>query len=74
MKLYEATNGYTGSSYLRCYVWANNEEEAQELAVESYKNAREAKWQSESYWSDIELRLMVDADKDIEPFYTEPED
>lgn len=30
--LFEATNGYTGNSYVRCYVWADSEEEAMVLA------------------------------------------
>lgn len=34
MILYEATNGYYGQSYVRCYVLAHDEEEALRLAAE----------------------------------------
>lgn len=30
--LYEATNDYAGNSYVRCYVWADDESEAMRLA------------------------------------------
>lgn len=72
MKLYEATNGYTGNSYVRCYVWANDEQEGRELAEESFKN--DAGIHGESYWKEIDLLLIVDTDEHTEPFYTDPED
>lgn len=72
MKLYEATNGYIGDGYVRCYVWANNEEEALELATKSYKESGESR--GENYWKNIQLELIVDSEKDKEPFYTDPID
>lgn len=36
MKLYEARNGYIGESYTRCYVWAENETQAYDLARTSF--------------------------------------
>ncbi|WP_066316910.1 hypothetical protein [Bacillus sp. FJAT-29814] len=74
MKLYEATNGFIGYSYVRCNVWANDEKEALELAKKAYKESDEAKIHGNRYWENIELELIVDSEKDIEPFYTEPTD
>lgn len=36
MSLYEITNGYVGTSYVRVYAWAPSEERALELAKESF--------------------------------------
>lgn len=38
--LWEATNGWYGEAYLRCYVWAENEPQAKELAAESFRMAK----------------------------------
>lgn len=35
MQLYEATNGHIGESYVRCYVWAESEQEARDMIVRS---------------------------------------
>jgi len=74
MKLYEATNGFTGYSYVRCLVWANNEEEALKLARKSFQESGQGDFHGERYWNNIELSLIVDAEKEKEPFYTEPTD
>jgi len=73
IKLYEATNGYMGCSYVRCLVWASNETEAVELAMKSYKEDGEGR-HDESYWNDIELRLILDTEMNKGTFYTEPTD
>jgi hypothetical protein len=31
MKLFEITNGAVGNSYVRCYVWTENEQTARDL-------------------------------------------
>lgn len=74
MKFYEATNGYMGFSYVKCYVWAENEEQAMKLATESYKKHAEKYGRGEIYYKNIELQLLVDTEKDFDPFYTDPED
>ncbi len=74
MKFYEATNGYMGFGYVRCYVWAENEAQATELATESFKKHAEEYDHSENYYKNIELQLLVDTEKDYDPFYTDPED
>ena len=74
LKFFEATNGFNGYSYVRCFVWANDENEALELAEEAFKETEEATTHGESYWKNIELTLLVDAEKDKEPFCTEPTD
>lgn len=74
MKFYEATNGYMGFSYVRCHVWAENEEQAMKLATESYKKYAEKYERGENYYKNIELQLLVDTEKDFDPFYTDPED
>jgi len=35
-ELYVITTGYTGESYERCYVWADNEESARKLFDEQF--------------------------------------
>jgi len=34
--LYQVENGYMGEAYTRCYVWADSESEARELALERF--------------------------------------
>lgn len=41
MHLYEATNGWMGESYTRCYVWAENEILARELAIQAFQKRSE---------------------------------
>lgn len=74
MKLYIATNGYHGFGPVQCYVWANDETEALELATESYKKSEEAESHGERYWENIELQLIVDSEVDKESFSTVPTD
>lgn len=61
MKLYEATNGMIGCSYVRCYVWANNKEEARQMATELFSEPRKVK---------IEFLFKNDSP----PFCTKPSD
>ncbi|TFI48186.1 hypothetical protein E4O93_09070 [Diaphorobacter sp. DS2] len=70
MKYYEATNGFMGYSYVRCNVYANDEEEALELAREAFKSTDDARIIGEGYYRNIELELLLDTDADKEPFYT----
>lgn len=74
MKLYEASNGFMGFSSVTCLVWANDETEGMELAEKAFKETEEAELHGEKYWNNIELELIVDAEKEKEPFYTEPRD
>ncbi|ARV43528.1 hypothetical protein BCV50_00305 [Bacillus subtilis] len=73
MRLYEATNGYTGFTYVRCLVWANDETEALWMAKEAFKKEGEDRHGS-SYYENVELQLIVDSDEDKEPFCTEVTD
>lgn len=41
--LYEVTNGWMGESYLRCYAWADSEEEALDLAQARFAQRAESK-------------------------------
>jgi len=41
MHLYEVTNGWMGESYIRCYVWAENEILARELAIQAFQKRSE---------------------------------
>ncbi|UAT29519.1 hypothetical protein K7T73_13010 [Bacillus badius] len=74
MQLYEATNGFMGNSYVRCLVWADDEEEALDLATTAFKEAAEEGEYDESYWKNINLQLVVDSETDVDPFYTDVED
>lgn len=73
MQLYEATNGFVGYSHVRCLVWANDKQEALELARKAFKEEGEGKY-PEEYWTNVKLDLILDTDVDKEPFYTEPND
>ena len=65
--LYEITNGWTGCSYVRLYVWADDPAEAHELAWEKY--------QEQYPDSEIEKLQMVKLfDSNRESFATEPND
>lgn len=66
MKLYEATNGFVGESYVRAYVWAENEEQAKALAKEAFDN--HASYRG----SQVSLRLLFSSS--VKPFCTEPSD
>ncbi len=69
MQLYEATNGFMGESYVRCLVWANNEQEALKLARRAFKEDGGGSY-PERYWTNIELELIVDTEVDKAPFCT----
>ena len=61
MKLFEATDGTVGFSYLRSYIWAVDKDQAKTLAGLTGLNITK-----------IKLRELMDGhDK---PFYTEPSD
>ena len=70
MYLFEVTNGYTGESYVRVYVWAENEESALVLARQS--NKENAGTYSEKYWSTLRCtKLFSEHDSS---FCTLPDD
>lgn len=56
MKLWEATNGFVGYSYVRCHVVAPNEERALELARVKFKEKDER----EAYYKNVEVELLID--------------
>lgn len=56
MKLYEATNGYLGESYVRCLVIAPDDETAMRLARKRYSEYR----QVVAYTKNIELEIICD--------------
>ena len=60
MKLYKCYNGYRGYSKVRVLVVAPSEEEAKELAAESFKKDQESRIHGSSYWSDLEVELLCD--------------
>lgn len=68
MRLYEARNGYIGESYTRCYVWAENEIQAADLARISFmaEAMQIPKYHTkplydESYYSDIQVMELFDS-------------
>ncbi len=70
MHLFEVTNGYTGESYVRVYVWAENEETALALAQQTYQ--LHAGQHGEKYWSTLHsTKLFSQGDG---PFCTLPDD
>lgn len=73
MILYEATNGYEGESYVRCYVWAGTEELALRLATEKFNASAP---HSHRPGTPIELRelMYVPTDDVPEPFCTNVSD
>lgn len=77
MKLYEARNGYIGESYTRCYVWAENINQALDLARIAFmaQATQIPKYHTkplydESYYSDIEIIELFDST--AIPFATQP--
>jgi len=64
MKLYEATNGIEGCSYMRVYVWAENGKQAIDMA-----NAEFKKWKIDKVSNIKEL-----FDSDTKPFCSKPSD
>lgn len=65
MSLYDATNGYTGESYVRVYVWASSETEARKLADAAFAA-------SKTPGPTTGLRLLMRAG--AAPFATTPDD
>lgn len=61
MALYEITNGLTGESYIRCYVWAESREHAFQLAGDRHKQL--------DHYSKWRCQKLFDAN--AEPFATE---
>ena len=57
MKLYEVTNGYIGSSYVRVLVIAKDEERAVELAREQYKKEFD---KSSFYYKRLEANCLCE--------------
>ena len=62
MKLFRATNGYIGFSDVHCYVVAESEERARELATDKFK---EVELYKENYWNDLEIEYICDCDKEF---------
>lgn len=66
MKLYEVRNGYTGESYVRCYVVAQTEERAIELAREKYKEEAHkigllgVRLFPDNFYTDLEAEELLD--------------
>lgn len=78
MNLYEVTNGYVGNSYVRAYAWAENEEQALELAREKFRAERDSHEYNgkhtykTNYWKNLTCRFLFS--DDAEPFATTPDD
>jgi len=70
MNLYEVTNSFFGCSYVRCYVWANDQSEALKLAREAYK--RDGANYRPNYWKKLECKFLFS--EDAESFATVPSD
>lgn len=58
MHLYEATNGWMGESYTRCYVWAENEILARELAIQAFQKRSE--YASKKVFCSFRNALLLD--------------
>lgn len=63
MKLYEVTNGWTGESYVRVYVWAPDDTAAAEMAREAFGPGKASS-----------LCVMELFSADSPPFVTQPSD
>lgn len=59
MKLYEATNGYVGESYVRCLVIAPDDETAMRLARKRYSEHNQASFDA-GYSKTITLEILCD--------------
>lgn len=70
MSLYEVTNGYTGESYVRVYVWCYSEADVIPMANKIFRE-RAGKY-GESYWSNLKVKFLFEG---TDPgFVTEPSD
>lgn len=67
MTLYEVTNGYLGQSYIRVYVWCEDETTAIDMARESFKSDD---GYDETYYN--KLRCVKLFSGDSKPFSTLP--
>jgi len=69
MKLYEVRNGYTGESIVKCFIIAETEKRALELASESLRE--DSKWKygkhiyddekhqyNEEYWTHLTIKCL----------------
>lgn len=75
MNYYEVTNGYTGESYVRVYVWCADEETALRMAAESFRAHRATevvRRRGDDYWTNLTVKLLFSSD--AAPFATEPSD
>ena len=70
-RLYEATNGYLGESYVRCYAWADSPDEAAQLAEEAFRADAQGQ-PSPTYYTRIRLTQLFAAD--APSFVTVPSD
>lgn len=68
--LFEATNGYTGQSYMRCYVWADSEEIALEMATSEFKLGVAA--YGDDVFRNVRITKLFSSDSDS--FVTKPSD
>jgi hypothetical protein len=67
MKLYEISIDWTGESYVRVYVWAGSDEQAFDLARQSFEKA--------GYPKEIPLKLKeTSVSSDSKPSCTIPSD
>lgn len=75
MNFYEITNGWTGESYVRVYVWAQDEAQAIELARESFKRKAESEYRVlESKWDTSRFHVEKLVSSDSEAFASKPSD
>lgn len=75
MKLFEATNGYMGESYIRVYIWCENQFQARNLARAAFERhalANPVVKPKVRYFSTIEVTELFDAL--VSPFVTAPSD
>ena len=57
MKLWEVTNGYIGESYVKCFVIAETEPRALELAQAKY---RADNGHGDHYWQELEAECICE--------------
>lgn len=61
MKLYEVTNGYLGNSYTRVYVIAEDEDGAENIARERYKEyTKETGCYEEEFYKDLKVECICE--------------
>ena len=72
MQLFEAVNGYIGESFVRLYIWAENDAQAQHLAEVAFQREGERLRQGPEYWEHVRLSMLFDGT--ASPFATAPSD